>query len=176
LADDREVWSRILQQDEAAFNAFYQEHSSRLHAFLRALVGDRQAAEDLAQETFLQLWTRPSGYQLERGPLRTYLFGIARKRAAEWWRQQQITEPLPQERNGWCGTETNALILNALHTLVEEQRTLLWLREIEGQSYAELALILDIPLGTVRSRLFAAREALKRIWQTEHAAAETRKV
>ncbi|HEY4046112.1 MAG TPA: RNA polymerase sigma factor [Acidobacteriaceae bacterium] len=176
MADDREVWSKIIQQDEAAFDAFYQEHAPRLHAFLRALVGDRQAAEDVAQETFLQIWTRPNGYEPERGALRAYLFGIGRKRAAEWWRQQKTTEPLLQERNGWCGTEKNALILDALHSLSEEQRTLLWLREIEGQSYAELAMILEIPVGTVRSRLFAAREALRRVWQMGQSAAEKRRV
>ena len=49
--------------------------------------------------------------------------------------------------------------------LPEKQRALIWLREVEGQSYAELAEILEIPVGTVRSRLFAAREELRRVWQ-----------
>ena len=57
-------------------------------------------------------------------------------------------------------------MMDALHRLPEEQRSLLWLREVEGQSYAELAEILDIPIGTVRSRLFTARETLRQVWQT----------
>lgn len=56
------------------------------------------------------------------------------------------------------------MMSDALQRLPEEQRTLLWLREVEGQSYTELALILDIPVGTVRSRLFMARHALRAIW------------
>jgi RNA polymerase sigma-70 factor (ECF subfamily) len=54
---------------------------------------------------------------------------------------------------------------DALRRLPEEQRTLLWLRAVEGQSYAELAMTLEIPVGTVSSRLFAAREELRRIWR-----------
>ena len=56
------------------------------------------------------------------------------------------------------------MVADALERLTEEQRALLWLREFEGQSYAELAVILDIPVGTVRSRLFIARQALREIW------------
>jgi RNA polymerase sigma-70 factor, ECF subfamily len=56
---------------------------------------------------------------------------------------------------------------DALARLPKEQRALLWLREVEGQSYAELAVILEIPIGTVRSRLFAAREALRKIWRSD---------
>ena len=56
------------------------------------------------------------------------------------------------------------MVGDAFGRLPKEQRTLLWLREVEGQSYAELAEILGIPVGTVRSRLFAAREELRRVW------------
>ena len=56
------------------------------------------------------------------------------------------------------------MMMDLLHQLPEEQRSLLWLREVEGQSYDELAVILRIPVGTVRSRLFTAREALRKIW------------
>jgi RNA polymerase sigma-70 factor (ECF subfamily) len=59
-----------------------------------------------------------------------------------------------------------SIVGDALQRIPEEQRTLLWLREVEGQSYAELAAILDIPIGTVRSRLFAAREALRAVWHS----------
>ncbi len=60
--------------------------------------------------------------------------------------------------------EANALLENALARLDPESRTLLWLRQAEGYSYVELAEIFQIPLGTVRSRLFTAREKLRQVW------------
>lgn len=65
-----------------------------------------------------------------------------------------------------CKTETASLVSDAFQRLPEEQRSLLWLREVEGQSYAELAQILEIPVGTVRSRLFTAREELRKVWRS----------
>ena len=55
---------------------------------------------------------------------------------------------------------------DAFSRLGTEERSLLWLREVEGQSYVELAEILEIPVGTVKSRLFVAREELRRIWHS----------
>jgi RNA polymerase sigma-70 factor (ECF subfamily) len=94
------------------------------------------------------------------------LFGAARKRAAEWWRQKgrENGNAVSAEHGSDFKTETGSLVGDAFQRLPEEQRTLLWLREVEGQSYAELAEILEIPVGTVRSRLFAAREELRRVW------------
>ena len=57
------------------------------------------------------------------------------------------------------------LVTNALEQVDPDTRSLLWLREVEGYSHQELAAMLGIPLGTVKSRLFAGREQLRRIWK-----------
>jgi len=164
LAEDRELWKRISQGDADSFDAFYRENAPRLQVFLRQITGNRQAAEDIMQETFTQIWSRPNGFQPERGTLRAYLYGIGRKRAADWWRKQGDSDLATGDQGSISQTETVSIVGDAFRRLAEEQRALLWLREVEGQSYAELAVILEIPVGTVRSRLFAAREALRRIW------------
>jgi RNA polymerase sigma-70 factor, ECF subfamily len=166
LADDRETWMKIAQGDAEVFEAFYRQNAARLLAFLRQLVGNTQAAEDIAQETFTQVWNHPNGFLPERGTLRSYLFGIARKRASEWWRHQTSSTAELQDRIGVCHIEMDSIVNDAFSRLPEEQRIILWLREVEGQSYLELASILEIPVGTVRSRLFTAREALRNVWQS----------
>jgi RNA polymerase sigma-70 factor (ECF subfamily) len=166
LSDDRQTWERIRKGDVQAFDEFYRQNAPRLEVFLRHVVGDAQAAEDIMQETFAQIWSRPNGFQPECGALRSYLFGIGRKRAAEWRRMQGPKSPEVEDNAIPALTETAAVIDDAFRRLPEEQRSLLWLREVEGQSYAELAGILGVPIGTVRSRLFAAREALRKLWKS----------
>ena len=146
------------------FDAVYRENAPRLRAFLRQIVSSFQTAEDLTQEIFTQLWSQPNHFDPTRGSLRAYLFGIGRHRAAEWWRRSKPEAPLLDNRCMACDPERETVLADALDRLPEEQRTLLWLREVEGQSYADLAVILDIPVGTVRSRLFMARHALRAIW------------
>src|SRR6266568_4295767 len=131
LADDREVWKRISQGDAKAFDAFYRENAPRLHAFLRQVVGNPQAAEDVAQDTFTQIWNRPNGFEPERGTLRAYVFGIGRKRAAEWWRKQGTRKETVQDEPAECRTETASLVADALARLPQEGRSLIWLREVE---------------------------------------------
>lgn len=164
MADDREIWERISEGDADSFDAFYRENAPRLQVFLRQVIGNPQAAEDVVQETFAQIWTRPNGFLPGQGTLRAYVYGIARKRAADWWRKQSLLDRVSGDEASGCQTEIVSLVGDAFRRLGEEQRMLLWLREVEGYSYAELAAILEIPVGTVRSRLFAAREALRRIW------------
>jgi RNA polymerase sigma-70 factor (ECF subfamily) len=165
LADDRDLWERICRADAVAFDAFYRTYSSKLESFLRHALRNRQAAEDVMQETFTQIWQRPNGFNPDRGSLSAYLFGAGRKRAAEWWRKQNTRGIAKRGEPAESSLESASLVGDAFARLQQEQRTLIWLREVEGQSYAELAEILEIPVGTVRSRLFAAREELRRIWQ-----------
>ena len=118
------------------------------------------------QDTYTHIWRRPQGFDSDRGTLRAWLYGIARKQAAEWWRRQKPNNSLEFDNAAPGRAESSSIMADLLRQLPAEQRSLLWLREVEGQSYAELAVILDIPIGTVRSRLFAAREALRAVWHS----------
>ena len=164
MANDSEIWQQIRRGNPDAFDAFYREIAPRVRAFLQHVVGNSETAEDLMQETFAEIWGQAKGFRHERGSLRAYVYGIARKRAAEWWRTgdhrgKEIAFPLVAER-----AEMVSIVADALAHIDEEQRMILWLREVEGHSYAELAEILAIPVGTVRSRLFAARDAVRKVW------------
>lgn len=154
-----------------AFKSFYRKHTSRLQNFLRRSVGDSRVAEDIAHEAFLHLWQHCNGFNPARGSARAYLFGIAAKRALDWWRHQPPKGPAHRE-GSIRGGSWAVLIVDALEKIDPDMRSLLWLREVEGYSYQELAEMLEIPLGTVRSRLFAAREQFRQVWKGEGASEE----
>ena len=172
MLDDRELWKRISAGDAEAFEAWYRETAPRLRAFLRHCTGSVHSADDLMQDIYTQIWHRPQQFDPERGTLSAWLLGIARKQAAEWWRKQRPTdsmdqdEPAMEDEPSQPLSEMRSILADALERLTVDERSIIWLREIEGRSYAELAAILDIPLGTVRSRLFAARQALREIWHS----------
>jgi RNA polymerase sigma-70 factor (ECF subfamily) len=172
MPDDRELWRRITEGDEQAFEDFYSQTALRLRAFLRQIVGSQEAAEDVAQETYTKIWNRFNGDKPEAGQLRAYLYGAARRQAVDWWRKQSSSRHLSggdtvEEIAVASQAEKRSVVEDAFQRLPAEQRALLWLREVEGQTYDELAVILDVPMGTVRSRLFAARDALRKIWHGE---------
>ena len=173
MPNDIAVWEKVRAGDASAFESLFLEIGPRLRAFLRVYCGGGIDAEDLAQETFLQIWRRPDGYDPDRGTLRQYIYGIARTRAAQRRRESPHVSPSPEElrrsaarKTGEGGTngDLSAAMRQGLFRLDTDERGLLWLRELEGYSYSELAEILDVPLGTVKSRLFAARESLRQIW------------
>ena len=80
--DDRESWNSLRAGNPEAFERFYQEHAAWFLSFPLRCVGDSKAAEDIAQEAFLQLWQRPNGFDPARETLKAYLFGIGAERVA----------------------------------------------------------------------------------------------
>lgn len=164
MAPHQTRWRQVTQGDREAFEEFYLCQLPRLRSYLRVYLGSQEAAEDIAQEAFLQLWKHPNGFDPSRSGLRTYLFTIARHRAADWWRHNS---PETEKRSSPARpeAETTALMGDLLARLDADNRGLLWLREVEGYSYDELAAMLKVPIGTVKSRLFAARQRLREIWK-----------
>jgi RNA polymerase sigma-70 factor (ECF subfamily) len=154
-----------MPEDQAiAFESLYNSHFVPVRNFLRIYLGDSAVVEDVAQDTFLQFWQSPNAFDPARSSLRAYLFGIARKKAADWWRKQEKSDhPAPEAVSPHTGSAL--LLSDALQQLSPDLRNVLWLREVEGYSYDELAAILGLPVGTVKSRLFSAREQLRHVWQ-----------
>jgi RNA polymerase sigma-70 factor (ECF subfamily) len=150
---------------DETFEQIYGANIARVRSFLRIYLGNSTVVDDVAQETFFQFWCRPNGFDPARSTLRTYLLGIARKRAADWWRHHRPTAE-PQAELASTANPSMYLLCDAMDRLDQDLRNILWLREVEGYSYDELAHILDLPLGTVKSRLFTARERLRQLWET----------
>lgn len=163
MVTDKTLWEQVRQGDRAAFDKFYCQQLPGLRSFLSIYLGSQAAAEDVAQEVFLQLWKHPNGFDPTRAGLRTYLFSIARRRAAEWWRHSSRRFSNlhgPKEPD----LAVRPLFEDLLLKIDPDSRSLLWLREVEGYSYQEIALMFQVPVGTVKSRLFAARERLRELW------------
>jgi RNA polymerase sigma-70 factor (ECF subfamily) len=161
------VWvNRILQGDKAAGERLVTENYRRVYGLLRSLTGHREAAEDLTQQTFAKAW---QGLPLFRGDSRlsTWICRIAYHEYAHWRRDrrefQSLTaaENLPDPKSA-IGLRT-VLFARALEQLTEELRETFLLHYEQELDVREVALVLDIPPGTVKSRLYTARNRLREL-------------
>lgn len=141
----------------------------RLRRYARAMVGNRAAADDLVQDTLERAWSRVSQWRVG-SDLRAWLFGIMHNLRVDQLRRPGLNAlPMGEEEFEVPirATQTDHLELSdlelALARLPEEQRAVLLLVALEEMSYEEVARALEIPLGTVMSRLSRGRERLRLI-------------
>jgi RNA polymerase sigma-70 factor (ECF subfamily) len=185
---DLQLIDATLAGDRQAFDVLVQRYQDRLVHSLEHALGSREDALDIAQQAFVLSWKKLSGFRRESG-FYSWLYRIARNVAISRVRRQHISpgslEHL-QEVRGYEPTDPNSsaapehsleqseqvrTVQAALAQVSEEFRQPLVLKEIDGFSYEEIARILDIPMGTVRSRIFRGRqeliERLQRIMKDE---------
>ena len=149
----------------------WDQHRSDLFNYFRRCGAPRDAADDLAQATLVVLLEEPARYQPGRGPLRIYLFGIARNLRRAWERSRSRlppADPAAPPMGGGSAAEDIATVRAAVLALVEEQREAIILREFHGLDYREIASVQEVPIGTVRSRLARAREELRKTLAGPH--------
>lgn len=165
-----------------AFQRQVIEHIPRLRRYARALTGDAVRADDLVQDCLeracrkAQLWRSGSD-------LRAWLFTILHNLHVSWIRSENrrgVEVPLEQDFEGRRSDGAEAGlewedVRQGLEKLPTEQREVLVLVAVEGMRYEDVALVLDVPLGTVMSRLFRARERLRR-WVAGETAPQLRRV
>ncbi len=158
------------QGDQAAFQALVQLHQTVVLGFLYRWGNETDTAQDLAQETFIKAWLALGKYN-HRQKFKNWLLKIARNTAIDFWRRRRQTvdlEGLPLAdqtadlENNVSRRQQAELVKQTVQSLPEQSRTALILREYHQYSYQEIAQTLDIPLGTVMSRLNYARSLLKK--------------
>ena len=157
--------------DRNAFSELVRNHAQGVMNVIYRMCGDVHIAEDAAQETFIQAWLHLSTYRPQTS-LRNWLYRIAINAATDILRKEkrilpnsmedlQLTDGQPGPELLVSQQERIVLVQKAVLSLPEASRVVLVLREYEGLSYQEISSTLDIPIGTVMSRLNYARKLLK---------------
>jgi len=172
---DDELLVRIRSGSEEAFLGLYRRRQGALYRFVLHMSGSATVAEDITQEVFLALLRDGCGYDAARGTLSGYLFGIARKLLLRHMERGRLNVPL--ETDGDDATlpelavvqdplddltqrERIEALRRAVVTLPRRYREVVVLCDLEEVDYADAAVALGCPIGTVRSRLHRARALL----------------
>jgi RNA polymerase sigma-70 factor (ECF subfamily) len=163
--------ARAQQGDRSAYSELVRGYYPGVIRVVYHLCGNTHIAEDAAQETFLRAWLHISDYH-SQGSLRSWLYRIAVNAALDMLRRERkmspeslddlpLTDRQPGPEAVLVEHQQEAIVRQAVHALPPASRSVLVLREYQGLSYQEIATILDIPLGTVMSRLNYARNQLR---------------
>ena len=157
--------------DRNAFSELVRIHAQGVRNVIYRMCGDVQLAEDAAQETFIRAWQNLSSYR-PGTPLRNWLYRIALNAGTDLLRKEKrilpddigdlhLTDGRPNPETLVSQHERAVLVQKAILSLPDASRAVLVLREYEELSYQEISSTLDIPVGTVMSRLNYARKLLK---------------
>jgi RNA polymerase sigma factor (sigma-70 family) len=167
--DERQITRRIAAGDREALSELYARYQRALFNYLLQLTPDYGLAEEILQDTLVAVWK--SAHRFEgRSSLQTWLIGIARRQAHNTLRQRKLPLAGESELEGLAATEPEAFTLasiardelaGAFRQLAPLHREVLALVFVYELSYQETAAILDVPVGTVKSRICNARRALR---------------
>ncbi|QED28587.1 sigma-70 family RNA polymerase sigma factor [Microvenator marinus] len=179
---DRKLVRNLRRRDEDAFRELVRVYQHRVFNIVYRILGDREEAEDVAQEVFVAIFKHIDSfrgdakfstwvYRIATNQARNRLKYHARRHRRDHQNYEDAPESahqdsdfagtIPQPEDAVLGRELEKIIQEGLAELGEIHRTIIVLRDVEHLSYQEIAEIVELPEGTVKSRLFRARVALK---------------
>jgi RNA polymerase sigma-70 factor (ECF subfamily) len=177
LDTDADLVRRCLAGDATGYALLLERHQARVYSFLVRLVGNAHDAEDIAQTAFLKSFRSLDSYELAR-PFQSWLFAIAHHAALDFLRARKVDLSLDHDEaplepaDAADGPERlaessldGALVERLIAALPPLYREALLLRHVEGLSVVDVAAALGLPEGTVKIRLFRARELMRRKWE-----------
>jgi RNA polymerase sigma-70 factor (ECF subfamily) len=159
-------------QDETAFSSLFARYAPRIKGYMMRQGVDATTAEELAQEAMTTVWRKAGMYSSDKGNPSTWIFTIARNLRIDRVRRERVFQPLPEGHNETASDdepadvalvreERYAALRQALETLPADQLEIVTLSYMDGLSHSEVADHLDLPLGTVKSRM---RLAYSKLW------------
>jgi RNA polymerase sigma-70 factor, ECF subfamily len=177
---DEDLISQVEAGDTEAFAGLYDRHGRSAYSLAYRMMGERQAAEDLVQDSFIKVWRSARSYRAERGSVRTWILSITHNRGIDHLRSTasrrrtqdrvemsaQTTQPSEAFAETWRNSQRGQ-VQEALKTLPEEQLKILELAYYSGYTQAEIAQMLDIPLGTVKGRIRLGMKKLKAFFDAQ---------
>lgn len=169
---DAALIGRLVLRDESALTALYDRYAGLISSVLQRILRDNQAAEEILQDVFFQLWNAASRFDSSRGSLPAWLVVIARNRAISRLRRHNpaagdallegiAVSPFNLETAA-ARQQLLERVKASLEYLSKEQRAAVELAYFEGLTHSEIAARTGDPLGTVKTRLRSALETLRR--------------
>lgn len=163
MLSDQQLVARVAGEDEDAFRTLYERFSDRVFRYAFTLLRNQHLAEEVAQEAMIAVW-KNAGRFAGRSKVSTWIFGIARNKAFDLARKEKRGDRLPDtprvSPDPGPGLVRQRQVEGAMRELPEAQREVVFLTFYEGLSYGEIAGMLGIPEGTVKSRMFHAKRKL----------------
>ncbi len=186
MTDDREIVRQVLDGKTNAFEAIILKYQQPLFNYIGRMVGDRETALDLTQEVFLKAFASLHTYKASYS-FRPWLFRIASHLLIDLWRKKKLPlasldqtageDPASYSLTNPSGAmsvttryELHELIQRleqALQKIPAQLRELFLFRYVNGLSYAEIAEITDLPVGTLKNRVFQAKERLRSLLEEQ---------
>ena len=169
LAPDEERILKIANGDRNALSTMYLQHKGAVFGFALSMLHDRERAEDVMQETFIQLWNSAASY-VPRGkdPL-PWLLGIAKNLALRRIRTDSLSVSMPEEHtepadplDHYLAAENKIVLRAVIATLSEEEQQIVMLHAVSGLKHREIADLLDMPLSTVLNKYRRSLQKLKK--------------
>tara|TARA_B110000977_G_scaffold173089_1_gene225995 strand:+ start:288 stop:872 length:585 start_codon:yes stop_codon:yes gene_type:complete len=179
IATDQQLVARVQKGDSRAFDMLVLKYQHKIFSLISRYVRDADEVQDVAQEAFIKAYRSLPGFRGDSA-FYTWLYRIAINTAknhlvsrsrrppgsdveledAEYFESGSGLRTIETPENALFGEELKAVVHGAISALSEDLRTAITLREFDGLSYEDIADIMDCPVGTVRSRISRAREAI----------------
>jgi RNA polymerase sigma-70 factor (ECF subfamily) len=177
IPSDSTLLTQIQTGNEEALLTLHARYANLVYSVAHRIVNDAMAAEEVTQDTFMRLWHKSYSYDESKGTFATWLLAITRHLALDTYRKQRrdplplFTDSDPEQWENLLAADDHADLRRALTAAIselpEDQRGAIELAYFQGLTHSEIADQLQVPLGTIKTRIRLGMQKLRAAWSGE---------